>query len=111
MAEYLGFKNERSVYTFLKELEDLGFVTKNKNGITVYYKSRKVINLEEERDVRKEQVQINKELKVVNGTQIKFDFEKIEASTNIPGRNFENNKINRIEDIKERRGSPPRPPN
>ena len=111
MAEYLGFKNERSVYTFLKELEDLGFVTKNKNGITVYYKSRKVINLEEERDVRKEQVQINKELKVVNGTQIKFDFEKIEASANIPGRNFENNKINRIEHIKERRGSPPRPPN
>lgn len=109
MAEYLGFKNERSVYTFLKELEDLGFVTKNKNGITIYYKSRKVINLEEEREARKEQeqVQIKKELKVVNGTQIKFDFEKIEASTNIPGRNFENNKINRIEDIKQRRGSPP----
>ena len=111
MAEYLGFKNERSVYTFLKELEDLGFVTKNDNGITVYYKSRKVINLDEEREVRKEQVQINKELKVVNGTQIKFDFEKIEASTNIPGKNFENNKINRIGDIKQRRGSPPRPPN
>lgn len=110
MAEYLGYKSEKSVYKFLKELEDLGFVTKNNNGITVYYKSRKVINLEEEREERKEQVQINKELKVVNGTQIKFDFEKIEASTNIPGRNFENNKINRIEDIKQRRGSPPRPP-
>ena len=110
MAEYLGYKSEKSVYKFLKELEDLGFVTKNNNGITVYYKSRKVINLEEEREVRKEQSQINKELRVVNGTQIKFDFEKIEASTNIPGRNFENNKINRIEDIKQRRGSPPRPP-
>ena len=110
MAEYLGYKSEKSVYKFLKELEDLGFVTKNNNGITVYYKSRKVINLEEEREGRKEQSQINKELKVVNGTQIKFDFEKIEASTNIPGRNFENNKINRIEDIKQRRGSPPRPP-
>ena len=110
MAEYLGYKSEKSVYKFLKELEYLGFVTKNNNGITVYYKSRKVINLEEEREVRKEQSQINKELKVVNGTQIKFDFEKIEASTNIPGRNFENNKINRIEDIKQRRGSPPRPP-
>ena len=111
IAEYLGYKSEKSVYKFLKELEDLGFVTKNNNGITVYYKSRKVINLEEEREGRKEQSQINKELRVVNGTQIKFDFEKIEASTNIPGRNFENNKINRIEDIKERRGSPPRPPN
>lgn len=111
MAEYLGFKNERSVYTFLKELEDLGFVTKNNNGITVYYKSRKVINLEEEREARKEQVQINKELKVVNGTQINFDFEKIEASTNIQEINFENNKINRIDEIRERRGSPPRAPN
>lgn len=110
MAEYLGYKSEKSVYKFLKELEDLGFVTKNNNGITVYYKSRKVINLEEEREGRKEQSQINKELKVVNGTQIKFDFEKIEASINIPGRNFENNKINRIEDIKQRRGSPPRSP-
>ncbi|CAM2079600.1 MAG: hypothetical protein NSGCLCUN01_03820 [uncultured Clostridium sp.] len=111
MAEYLCFKNERSVYTFLKELGDLGFVTKNNTGVTIYYKSRKVINLEEEREARKEQVQINKDLKVVNGTQIKFDFEKIEASTNIPGRNFENNKINRIYEIRERRGSPPRPPN
>ena len=111
MAEYLGFKNERSIYTLLKELESLGFITKNKNGITVYYKSRKVISLDEKREIRKEQVEINKELKVVNGTQIKFDFEKMEASTNIPGTNFENNKINTIEDIKERRGSPPRPSN
>lgn len=111
IAEYLGFKSEKSVYKFLNELEELGFITKNKCGITVYYKSRKVIRLKEEIEARKEQVQINKELKVVNGTQIKFDFEKIEVSTNIQERNFENNKINRIEDIKERRGSPPRPPN
>lgn len=110
MAEYLGFKSENGAYRFIKDLEKLGFLTKNNTGVTIYYKSRKVISLEEEREVRKEQVQIKKELKVVNGTQIKFDFEKIEASTNIPGRNFENNKINRIEDIKQRRGSPPRPP-
>ena len=89
MAEYLGFKSESGAYRFIKDLEELGFLTKNKNGITIYYKSRKVINLEEEREERKEQVQINKELKVVNGTQIKFDFEKIEASTNIQEINFE----------------------
>ena len=110
MAEYLGFKSENGAYRFIKDLEKLGFLTKNNTGVTIYYKSRKVISLEEEREVRKEQAQVNKELKVVNGTQIKFDFEKIEVSTNIPGRNFENNKINRIEDIKQRRGSPPRSP-
>lgn len=110
MAEYLGFKNERSIYTLLKELEDLGFITKNKKGITVYYKSRKVVRLEEEKEARKEKIEIRGELKVVNGTQIRFEFEKIEASTNIQGINFENNKIYRIESIREMRGSPPRPP-
>ncbi len=110
IAEYLCFKSESGAYRFVKELEGLGFLTRNKNnkGITIYYKSRKVISLEEEREVRKE---LNKgeikNLKVVNGIQIKFDFEKIEAGTNLQERNFENYKFNRIEGMKERRGSPP----
>lgn len=112
IAEYLGFKSESGVYRFIKELENLGFSTKNKNGLTIYYKSRKIISLEDEREARKElnKDEIKKvveELKVVNGTQIIFDFEKIEASTNIQEVNFENYKFNRIEDTEERRGSPP----
>lgn len=106
IAEYLSFKNERSVYKFLKELEKIGFLTKNKNGITLYYKSRKVVSLEEERENRK--VKIIEVTKVVNGLQLKFDFEKIEAGTNIKEINFGNYNFNRIESNKEiNRGSPP----
>ena len=108
IAEYLAFKNERSVYNFLKELEKLGFLTKNKNGITLYYKSRKVVNLEEERTNRKENARVIEGTKVVNGLQLKFEFEKIEAGTNLQQINFENYKFNRIENNKEiNRGSPP----
>lgn len=108
ITEYLAFKNERSVYNFLKELEKLGFLTKNKNGITLYYKSRKVVSLEEERENRKEKVKIIEGTKVVNGIQLKFEFEKIEACTNIKGINFENYQFNRIDNNKEiNRGSPP----
>lgn len=107
IAEYLAFKNERSVYNFLKELEKLGFLTKNKNGITLYYKSRKVVSLEEERENRKEKVKFIEGTKVVNGLQLKFEFEKIEASTNIQERNGEFYIFKRIEDIKYERGSPP----
>lgn len=108
IAEYLAFKNERSVYKFLKELEKIGFLTKNKNGITLYYKSRKVVSLEEARENRKEKIKIIEGTKVVNGLQLKFDFEKIEAGTNIKEINFENYKFNRIESNKEiNRGSPP----
>lgn len=108
ISEYLSFKNERSVYKFLKELEKIGFLTKNKNGITLYYKSRKVVSLEEERENRKEKIKIIEGTKVVNGLQLKFDFEKIEAGTNIKEINFENYKFNRIESNKEiNRGSPP----
>ena len=108
IAEYLGFKNERSVYAFLKELEKLGFVTKNNNGITVYYKSRKVVSLEEERENRKEKVNIIEERKVVNGLQLKFEFEKIEASTNIEEVNGEIYVFSRNENNKSlNKGSPP----
>ena len=85
IAEYLSFKNERSIYKFLKELEKIGFLTKNKNGITLYYKSRKIVNLEEERENRKGKVKIIEGTKVVNGLQLKFEFEKIEAGTNLQG--------------------------
>ncbi|MBD7916329.1 hypothetical protein H9660_14370 [Clostridium sp. Sa3CUN1] len=108
IAEYLAFKNERSVYNFLKELENLGFLTKNKNGITVYYKSRKVVNLEEERKNRKEKIKIISERKVVNGLQLKFEFEKKEDSINAQELNVEIYKFRRIEDLKNQRGSPPR---
>lgn len=108
IAEYLAFKNERSVYKFLKELEKIGFLTKNKNGITLYYKSRKVVSLEEERENRKGKVKIIEGTKVVNGLQLKFEFEKIEAGTNLQGINFENYQFNRIDNNKEiNRGSPP----
>lgn len=107
IAEYLAFKNERSVYNFLKELEKLGFLTKNKNGITLYYKSRKVVSLEEEKENRKEKVKFIEGTKVVNGLQLKFEFEKIEAGTNIQERNGEFYIFKRIEDIKYERGSPP----
>lgn len=100
IAELLGFKNERSVYTFIKELEELGFITKNKNGITIYYKSRNIINLNEEREARKA-------LKETDVTQIEFEIEKIAVGTNIQAINFDNNKIKSIENIRERRGSPP----
>lgn len=108
ISEYLSFKNERSVYKFLKELEKIGFLTKNKNGITLYYKSRKVVSLEEERENRKGKVKIIEGTKVVNGLQLKFEFEKIEAGTNLQGINFENYQFNRIDNNKEiNRGSPP----
>lgn len=108
ISEYLSFKNERSVYKFLKELEKIGFLTKNKNGITLYYKSRKIVNLEEERENRKGKVKIIEGTKVVNGLQLKFNFEKIEAGTNLQGINFENYQFNRIDNNKEiNRGSPP----
>lgn len=108
IAEYLSFKNERSIYKFLKELEKIGFLTKNKNGITLYYKSRKIVNLEEERENRKGKVKIIEGTKVVNGLQLKFEFEKIEAGTNLQGINFENYQFNRIDNNKEiNRGSPP----
>ena len=96
------------MYVFLKELEKLGFVTKNNNGITVYYKSRKVVILEEERENRKEKVKIIAERKVVNGLQLEFEFEKIEASTNIQEINGEIYIFSRIENNKRlNRGSPP----
>ena len=108
ISEYLSFKNERSVYKFLKELEKIGFLSKNKNGITLYYKSRKVVSLEEERENRKGKVKIIEGTKVVNGLQLKFEFEKIEAGTNLQGINFENYQFNRIDNNKEiNRGSPP----
>ena len=108
IAQYLSFKNYRSVYKFFKELENLGFLTKNKNGITIYYKSRKIVNLEEERANRKEKTRVIEGIKVVNGLQLKFEFEKIEAGTNLQEINFENHKFNRIENDKEiNRGSPP----
>ena len=107
IAEYLAFKNERSVYNFLKELEKLGFLTKNKNGITLYYKSRKVVSLKEEKENRKEKVKIISGTKVVNGLQLKFEFEKIEASTNIQERKGEIYIFKRVEEIKCERGSPP----
>ena len=108
ISEYLSFKNERSVYKFLKELEKIGFLTKNKKGITLYYKSRKVVSLEEERENRKGKVKIIEGTKVVNGLQLKFEFEKIEAGTNLQGINFENYQFNRIDNNKEiNRGSPP----
>lgn len=109
MAEYLGFKNDRSVYAFLKELENLGFVTKNKNGITVYYKSRKVVSLNEEIEKRKEKIREKiEEIKVVNGIQLEFEFEKIEASTNIQNVNGEIYIFSRIKNDKRlNRGSPP----
>ena len=109
MAEYLGFKNDRSVYAFLKELENLGFVTKNKNGITVYYKSRKVVSLNEEIEKRKEKIREKiEEIKVVNGIQLEFEFEKIEASTNIQDVNGEIYIFSRIKNDKRlNRGSPP----
>ena len=89
IAEYLAFKSESGAYRFIKDLENLGFLTKNKNGLTIYYKSRKVISLEEEKEARKQELKekLNTELKVVNGIQIEF----------------ENYKFNR----KERIGSPP----
>ncbi|MCR1952702.1 hypothetical protein NSA50_16880 [Clostridium sp. DSM 100503] len=109
MAEYLGFKNERSVYAFLNELEKLGFVTKNNNGITVYYKSRKVVSLEEEKENRKEKIRKSiEDIKVVNGLQLEFKFEKIEASTNIQEVNGEIYIFSRMENNKSlNRGSPP----
>lgn len=108
IAQYLSFKNYRSVYKFFKELENIGFLTKNKNGITLYYKSRKVVNLEEERENRKEKVETRKEIKVVNGLQLKFEFEKIEAGTNLQERNGEIYIFNRIENNKDQnKGSPP----
>ncbi len=109
MAEYLGFKNDRSVYAFLKELENLGFVTKNKNGITVYYKSRKVVSLNEEIEKRKEKIREKiEEIKVVNGIQLEFEFEKIEASTNLQDVNGEIYIFSRIKNDKRlNRGSPP----
>lgn len=109
IAEYLGFKNERSVYAFLNDLEKLGFITKNKKGITVYYKSRKVVSLEEEREKRKEKIRrVIQEAKVVNGLQLKFEFEKIEASTNIQENKGETYIFSRIENDKRlNRGSPP----
>ena len=105
IAEYLAFKSESGAYRFIKDLENLGFLTKNKNGLTIYYKSRKVISLEEEKEARKQELKekLNTELKVVNGIQIEFEFEKIEVGTKLQGVNFENYKFNR----KERIGSPP----
>ena len=101
IAQYLSFKNYRSVYNFFKELENLGFLTKNKNGITIYYKSRKIVNLEEERANRKEKTRVIEGIKVVNGLQLKFEFEKIEAGTNLQEINFKNYKFNRIENDRE----------
>ena len=101
IAQYLSFKNYRSVYKFFKELENLGFLTKNKNGITIYYKSRKIVNLEEERANRKEKTRVIEGIKVVNGLQLKFEFEKIEAGTNLQEINFKNYKFNRIENDRE----------
>lgn len=111
IAEYLAFKSERSAYNFLNNLEKLGFLTKNKNGFTVYYKSRKVINLEEVKEtkrVTKEELEkLIEEKKVANGTQLKFNFEKLEASTNIKEEKGEIYILSKTQDIKHRRGSPP----
>ena len=56
-------------------------------------------------EARKQELKekLNTELKVVNGIQIEFEFEKIEVGTKLQGVNFENYKFNR----KERIGSPP----
>lgn len=110
MAQYLGFKNERSIYTLLNELEKLGFLTKNKKGITVYYRCRKIINLEKKKEERRERLEVIEELKVVNGTQIKFEFEKTNNKVITPGTNFENNEIHIGKNIRNFMGSPPRPP-
>lgn len=110
-AEHLAFKSERSAYNFLNSLEKIGFLTKNKNGFTLYYKSRKVINLEEVKEVKrvkKEDLEkLIEEKKLVNGLQLKFNFENLEAGTNIKEEKGEIYILSKMEDIKHRRGSPP----
>ena len=74
LSNYLGYK-EHSTYKLIKKFENKGFLKINKNqGITLFYKTYKVINInkiKEDKGHTNKGIERNKQ--VVNGIQLKFN--------------------------------------
>lgn len=75
ITEYLGYKNERSVYNLISKLESLGLLRVNKKqGVTLFFKSYKVINITEVIKEEKIQEAIKEKRAVINkAEQLKFE--------------------------------------
>lgn len=84
LANYLGYTNERSVYNLLKKFENEGLLKFNsKQGITLFYKTYKVIEINKVKEERKQvNKELNREKKVVNGEQLKFNIENKDICVN-----------------------------
>lgn len=74
LVEYLGYENERSIYNLINKFEALGLLRVNKKqGVTLFFKSYKVIDINKTLEEEKIQEAIQEEKLVVNsGAQLKF---------------------------------------
>lgn len=90
LASYLGYK-EHSIYKLLKKFEYEGLLRFNsKQGITLFYKTYKVIDINKVKEERKQvNKELNREKKVVNGIQLKFNIEDKDICVN----NYMENKV------------------
>ncbi|MEG0794709.1 MAG: hypothetical protein RSG95_02820, partial [Bacilli bacterium] len=112
IAKYLGYEKEKSVYGFIKSLEELGLLKVNKEqGVTLFFDSYKVVSLEEYKN-NKTKVEVISDIienkKVVNsGLQLNFKFENEHNNTNANLNDFKIGQTMRIENRNISRGSPP----
>lgn len=113
IAKYLGYENERSVYRFIKMLEDLGLLKVNKQqGVTLFFNSYKVISLKEYK-ISKTKVEIisyiiqNKRVVNSSGLQLNFKFENEHNNTNANSNYFKIGQPIKSENKNISRGSPP----
>lgn len=81
MTEYLGFKSVKGTYGYLAKLEKLGLAKVNKNSITIFLASKKIIKLDEIRESKKQEVSEVENKKVVNGVQLSFSMENVEYAS------------------------------
>lgn len=75
LAEYLGYENERSIYNLINKFENLGLLRVNKKqGVTLFFKSYKVIDINKVIEEEMIQEGIQEEKLVVNGgVQLRFE--------------------------------------
>lgn len=78
LAKELNYKDERSLINLFKRWESAGLLKFNKQqGVTLFYKTYKVIDINKVKEEREESSKVNQELnkdkQVINGEQLEFN--------------------------------------